>query len=162
MGEALIRTMGAALLLLGAAGAGFSEIRRGRARIGELEAVLALARHIRESIGRLNAPLSDIYASFEDLRLTENGFLPLLRTRGMAEAFEKTEWRMPERDRGILRDLAGRLGRGFPEEQTALCRFAEDRLEEDLDRLRKAAPGEERLWRSIPILSALSLILLLY
>ena len=162
MAEALIRVMGAALLLLGAAGAGFSGIRNIRARIGELEAALALVRHIRESIGRLTAPLSEIYASFADPRLTENGFLTLLRTRGMAEALEKTAWRMPERDLEILRDLAGRLGRGFPDEQCALCRYAEDRLEEDLDRLRKAAPGEERLWRSIPILSALSLLLLLY
>ena len=69
MAEALIRVMGAALLLLGAAGAGFSGIRNGRARIGELEAALALVRHIRESIGRLTAPLSEIYASFADPRL---------------------------------------------------------------------------------------------
>ena len=79
----------------------------------------------------------------------------------MAEAVEETEWRLSSGELAVLRDLASRLGRGFREEQTALCRYAGDRLEDALEKLRAEEAGRARLWRSIPLLAALSLILLL-
>ena len=161
MGELLLRSFGAVLLLAAASGWGFCEIRDGRRRILELEAVLDLIRAVREGIDRLTAPLSEIYAAYENPVLRESGFLNLLREAGMAEAVEKTEWRLSSGELAVLRDLASRLGRGFREEQTALCRYAGDRLEDALEKLRAEEDGRARLWRSIPLLAALSLILLL-
>jgi len=161
MGEVLVRCFGAVLLLAAAAGWGFCEIRDGRRHILELEAVLDLIRAVREGIDRLSAPLSEIYAAYENPVLRESGFLTLLREKGMAEAVEGTEWRLSPEELAVLRDLASRLGRGFREEQAALCRYAGDRLEDALEKRRTDEDGRARLWRSIPLLAALSLILLL-
>ena len=79
----------------------------------------------------------------------------------MEAAVGRAVWRLSDAERSILRDLAAQLGRGFREEQTALCRYAEDGLSDALERLKKETGDRERLWRSIPLLAALSLILLL-
>ena len=161
MGETVSRCVGAVLLLTAAAGWGYIEIREGRRRIRELEAVLDLIRVVREGIDRLSAPLSEIYAAYENPVLAANGFLFLLRTEGMAKAADGAGWRLSSAELDILRYLAGRLGRGFREEQTALCRYAEDRMTDALEKRRADEAGAARLWRSIPLLAALSLILLL-
>ena len=161
MGEIVIRCLGAVLLLTAAAGWGFYEIREGRQRIRELEAVRDMVRTVREGIDRLSAPLSEIYASYENPTLAACGFLHLLRTAGMERAVEDTEWRLSPAEQGILSELALHLGRGFREEQTALCRYAEDRLSDALEKRRADEDGRARLWRAIPLLAALSLILLL-
>ena len=75
-------------------------------------------------------------------------------------AAEGAAWRISAEERSILIEFGEELGRGFREEQTALCRYAEDRLAEARDRLRAESGGRERLWRTIPLLSALALILM--
>ena len=162
MREVIFRCAGAFILLSSAAGWGFSEIREGRQRLRELEAVLALIRHIRESIERYGTPLGEIFAAYDDPILARAGFLTLLRKEGMTAAADGAGLRLAETERGVVRSLGERLGRGFREEQTALCKRAEDRLAEALGKQRTEAEGRERLWRSIPILAALSLILMLY
>ena len=162
MRELIFRCAGAVVLLSASVGWGLFEIREGRRRLRELEAVLALIRHIRERIERFGTPLSEIYAAWDDPELAGTGFLTLLRTKGMEAAADGADFRLSERERGILRELGGRLGRGFREEQTALCRYAEDGLSEALDQLRADTAGRERLWRALPPLAALSLILMLY
>ncbi len=162
MREVIFRCAGAAILLASAAGWGLSEIREGRRRLKELEAVLTLIRHIRESIERYGMPLGEIYASYDDSVLARDGFLTLLRQEGLKAAADGAAGRLAESERSVVRSLGERLGRGFREEQTALCRQAEDRLAEALGKRRTEAEGRERLWRTIPILAALSLILMLY
>ena len=161
MREWLLRTTGAVLILLAAGGWGMREIREGRRRLREMDAALRFVRHIRENIDRLARPLPQIYASWEDPALVSNGFLDLLWSEGMEAAVEGAAWSLSDAERAILRDLAAQLGRGFREEQTALCRYAEDGLADALERLKKETGDRERLWRSIPLLAALSLILLL-
>ena len=161
MSEWILRAAGAVLILVSAGGWGMAEIRDGRRRLAELEAVLSLARHIRENIDRLSRPLNEIYAGWENPVLRENGFLSLLRSSGFKAAAEGAAWRISAEERSILIEFGEELGRGFREEQTALCRYAEDRLAEARDRLRAESGGRERLWRTIPLLSALALILML-
>ena len=162
MREILLRCAGAAILLTAAAGWGYFEIREERKRIRELEAVLALIRYLREHIERFGTPLSELYAAYDDPVLAQTGFLTLLRTEGMTAAADGAELRLSEGERGILSDFAGRLGRGFREEQTVLCRYAEDGLSDALGKLRSQTAGRERLWRALPVLAALSLLLMLY
>lgn len=161
MTEWLVKAAGAVLLLASAGGFGFSSIRAERYRRRELEAFLSLVRHIRENIEHLSRPLPEIYARFDDPLLAASGFLPVLRTEGFAEALERADLRLGEGERAVLGEFASSLGRGYREEQTALCRYAEGKLGEAAEALGKTAPDRERLWRSIPLLAALSLILLL-
>ena len=161
MPEWAVRGFGAALILLSAGGWGAYEIRQGRRRLKELEAVCALLRYIRENIERFSRPLAQIYASWENPALAETGFLGLLRSSGFAAAVREADWHIPAGEREILEQFGEELGKGFREEQTALCRYTEDRLAEALAAMRNDLPGRERLWRTIPLLAALSLILLL-
>ena len=162
MPEQIVRGVGALLILLSAGGWGAYEIRRGRRRLKELEAACALVRYIRENIERLSRPLAQIYASREDPVLEEIGFLGPLRTAGFGAAVREAGWHIFPAEREILAAFGEALGKGFREEQTALCRYTEDRLAESLEKAKGDLPGRERLWRSIPVLAALSLILLLF
>ena len=161
MREIVLRAAGA-LLFVGAAFLwGQSEIRAGRRRIRELEAAGALCRFIRQNIERLATPLPDIFAAYEDPVLSAIGFLPILRREGFRAAVEGADWEIGEAERAVLCSFADALGRGFREEQVSLCRYTEDRIADAADALKKSAPDRERLWRSIPVLGALSALLML-
>ena len=161
MREIVLRAAGAVLLVGAAMLWGLWEIGEGRRRIRELEAAQSLCRFICENIERLSRPLSGIYEAFEDPVLEENGFLPALRKEGFRAALGRARWRLSGGERAILSEFADGLGRGFREEQTALCRYTGDRLGDALETLRRGQKDRERLWRAIPVLFALSLLLLL-
>ncbi len=161
MREWVIKGIGAVLLLAASVGFGLWMIGEEKRKIRELDALLRLVRHIRENIGSLRRPLPRIFSSFPDPALEENGFLPLLRERGFRAAVEETPWRQEEGVRLALADFAASLGRGYAEEELSLCRYTEAKLADALAALEKAAPEREKLWRSIPALLALSVVLLL-
>ncbi|MBR4204160.1 MAG: stage III sporulation protein AB [Clostridia bacterium] len=161
MREWIVKGIGALLLLAASVGYGFSMIGEEKRKIRELRALVRLVRHIRESIDGLRRPLPQIFAAFSDPALAENGFLPLLRERGFEAAARETPWRQTEEVKRLLSDFGSSLGRGFADEELALCRYTEAKLSEALAALEKAAPDREKLWRSIPALLALSVILLM-
>ena len=159
MREWILKAAGAVLLLAAAGGYGLSRIREERLRLRELEAMAALVRTVRESIEHLSRPLPEIWARYADPFLEECGFLPVLREEGFAAALVRTG--ICSRDGDALREFAAALGKGYREEELALCRYTEERLEDRAQLLRKEAPARERLWRTIPWLAALSAVILL-
>ena len=154
------KAAGAAILLIAAGGMGWTEIREGRVRVAELRALVKLIRFIRENIERLSKPLGEIFAEYADPLLESSGFLPTARREGMERAAHSVRWHLSEEERAILYSFAAALGKGYREEQAELCRMTESRLSDAERELRESAPGRERLWRSIPVLMALSAILL--
>lgn len=160
MREFLVRAAGALLLLLSAIGLGAASIRAEKRRRRELDALLSLVRHIRENIEHFSRPLGEIYARFDNPVLAASGFLTRLRQSGMEQAVRETASDVGEEEREVLLAFAGSLGRGYREEQIALCRYTGEKLAQIAENLAKAAPDRERLWRTLPVLAALSLILL--
>ncbi len=160
MREFWIRAAGALLLLAASICFGAANIRAERKRRRELDALLALVRHIRENIEHLARPLHEIYALFDDPALASPGFLTRLRASGFPAALAETELSIGGAERAVLVPFADSLGRGYREEQIALCRYTEEKLSELAESLAKSALDRERLWRALPTLAALSLILL--
>ncbi len=160
MHEYVIRAAGAVLLLASAAGLGTVNIRAEKRRQRELDALLSLVRDIRENIEHFSRPLGEIYDRFEDPLLASSGFLTRLRQAGMETAVRESEGAVGEAERAVLLSFASSLGRGYQEEQIALCRYTEEKLAGIAESLAKSAPDRERLWRTLPVLGALSLILL--
>ena len=148
------------MLLASAAGLGVTSIRAERRRRRELDALLSLVRHIRENIEHFSRPLDEIYARFDDPLLAASGFLTRLRQAGMGTAVRESELGIGEEERAVLISFAASLGRGYREEQIALCRYTEEKLTGIAENLARSAPDRERLWRTLPVLGALSLILL--
>ncbi|MBR4186167.1 MAG: stage III sporulation protein AB [Clostridia bacterium] len=157
MREIWIRTAGAVLLLAASIGFGAANIRAERNRLRELDALLRLVRDIRENIEHFSRPLGEIWARFDDPVLEAAGFLTLLRQAGMERAVRESP--LTADVRTVLGPFASSLGRGYREEQIALCRYTEEKLSEIAQRLAESAPDRERLWRTLPVLAALSLIL---
>ena len=152
-----IRAAGALLLLAASIGFGAANIRAEKNRRRELDAILRLVRHIRENIEHFSRPLGEIWARFDDPVLDASGFLAVLRREGMEAAVRKST--LTADVRAVLSSFASSLGRGYREEQIALCRYTEEKLSGIAETLAKSAPDRERLWRTLPVLAALSLIL---
>ena len=159
MGEWILKAAGAVLLLTAAGGVGLSKIREERRRLRELEAMAALVRTVRENIEHLSRPLSEIWARIPDPFPGEPGFLSALREEGFSTALLRTE--VCSRDRDLLEEFAASLGKGYREEELALCRYTEERLTDRAAALVREAPSRERLWRTIPLLAALSALILM-
>ena len=161
MREIVLKIAGAVILLIAAVGYGALNIKANRAHLRELEAILRFLRHIRTNIEHLSRPLPEIYAGFSDAVLEENGFLPALRRDGIRSAVGAVQWRLSDGELSVLTEFAEALGRGYREEQVSLCRYTEEVLGGALEELQTSAPAQERLYRTIPVLLALSGILVL-
>ena len=159
--EWIVKAVGAALLVAASVGFGVSGVRTERRRRRELDACLALLRHIRENIGTLARPLPEIWDRFEDPVFRESGFLTVLRREGLSAALEAAPPMLGEGERALLAEFAASLGRGYREEQVALCRYTEEKLGDAAEALARSAADRERLWRSLPVLAALSAVLLM-
>ena len=66
-------------------------------------------------------------------------------------------------DKECARDIfsfAEKIGDAYRDEQTELCRYTEDRLRAVLEKRKSSAHDREKLYRTIPLLLALSVILM--
>ena len=162
MAEYGVKLAGALLLLLAAGWYGWNGIREERQRLRELEALWELVRFVRSNIGNFARPLPEIYADFRNAVLEADGFLPILREKGAEEALRSC--RIPRRDAEVGRIMEGfarGIGKGYQAEEEKLCSYTEERLAELLGKRRGETADREKLYRTIPMMLALSAALIL-
>lgn len=118
-----------------------------------------LIRYTRMQIDCFCTPKNRIFTSFHHRVLEENGFLPALRQgQEMGSAAEGT---LEDKELVSLFSRFGQeLGRGYREEQMAVCDFYLQMLQERLEGRQKALPSQVRVRRTVYISGAMLLALL--
>ena len=159
--RAAVRLIGSAVILLASAAWGFGRIRAERRKTDELAAFCGLVRYIGENIAHFSRPLPEIYADYSDEVLGRIGFLDALCVSGMEAAVRTMTVTDDEKCGREIKAFASAIGGGYREEQTQLCEYTFSRLSGVLAERRESAKSREKLYRTIPVLIALSVILML-
>ncbi len=121
----------------------------------------ALVKRIGNDIDTLKKPLNDIYADYVDELLEEAGFLADLRERGFREALEKVKKSLPDGAYDVLYPFAVRIGGMDKETESALCRGTAANLEGIINAAKEKMPEKTKMYRLLPVLCALSVVILI-
>lgn len=156
----MTKIAGAIILLCAAVGYGFVKIREERRRIAEAEALAELVKYIRDNILHYMKPLPEIFASYASPLLEENGFLPDCREKGIGAAWERAVFHLPDKLNRTMTDFAYSVGGGYREDELSLCGYTLDVIGEAVKTMRNEQDGKEKLYRTIPPLLALSVMLI--
>ncbi len=156
----MLKLIGATLVVLGGAALGrlLSEWERRRVREGE--ALIDFLRFVRVQILSFMTPRDEIFRLYENDVLANTGFLSSLKAEGnIAAAVQKTS-----ADREVVHLLTAfdrELGRSFKEGQVAACDFYIARMETCLASQKERLPAVCRIRKTVSLVGALMLTLLL-
>lgn len=154
------KIIGAALLLVAAVAYGFLRIAEERRVVAEMDALVDFIRTIRAGIAHYKKPLPEIFTSYSSGILEENGFLALCRNCGIREAWHKSGIKMPEKMQSAMTYFSEKIGSGYREDELHLCDYTLEQFEKAGQEMQREMKNREKLYRSIPPLLALSLVLL--
>lgn len=156
----MTKILGAVLLIVTSVGYGFTKIREERRKIELNDAFCELVKHIRENIAHYMKPLGEIFSSYEGGILEDCGFLGDCRTVGIRLAWERSHFHLSEKPRRLMEDFANSIGGGYREDELNLCDYTASEMEKISRAMREEAVGREKMYRTIPPLLALSVVLI--
>ena len=126
-----------------------------------LEALISFVAYTEEEITNFKTPLFRIYSEFHDSCLDKIGFIPLLRSEGIEKAKDVLKGKISESSFKDVSAFAKGLGGGYSEGQKKLCEITLKRLEKSVKDLKVSLAERVRMYRLLPILISVSVIILL-
>ena len=132
-----------------------------RKKLSTTDALIDFTEYIRSSIYTSRQPLLDIYASFKDTRLSECGFIFQLNQNGIRSAINIVSKDVTERSFSSLENLAENLGGINTETQLKLCEETSKLLREELKKQEDMYSKKEKMYKTLPLLMASSIIIMM-
>lgn len=133
-----------------------------KADIRSLEALYSMIVYIRDNIGVLIRPLPDIFQSYQNDYLEKNGFLPSVRSNGLYNAW-KNQIMLSHKNEAypLISEFSSSIGGNYCAEEVRLCDYTIERLGKLIEKNKAESKGKIKLYRTVPVLIALSVILIL-
>ena len=150
-----------ALLILGASCAvSFCLIREGAGKVTALEAVCRLIMHIKQNIETFGTPIDGILECYSSEYFEKSCFADEMRKNGIAHAASCGRIALREDAKTEFKAFAENIGKGYRDEEIRRCEYYlslfEGYLSEEKDRLKRYSP----MYRYLPPLAAMSLIII--
>lgn len=124
------------------------------------ESLLYFIRYISTSIKTARLPLTDIFETFSDPILEELGFLQSVRMYGIFESAELIKDVLSKDSYEAIMYLGKNLGGIDTESQLGICSYAEEILSKDAEIIKKDLREKKKMYRLLPILAGMSVIIL--
>ncbi len=159
--ETVMKFSGAASMVFAAVFYGFIKIRDVRRGICELSAFCELVKYIGDNIEHFMKPIPDIITSYSNAYLDSCGFLPDARMHGLYNAWEASDFILNDEARSLLDEFFLSVGKGYVDDELRLCEYTSKRLCAVLDSVRISAKDKERIYKTIPLMLAASVVLIL-
>lgn len=155
----MIKWMGALVLLLASVGYGTLCIGEERKRYHLLFGTVAFVERIGENVRHFAKPLSEIYGLCAGT--VPDAFLQLCQKEGIRSAWEKSPLTLHEGWGEVMENFCFHIGTSFHEDCVHLCDYTLGQLEKEAQKQKEELGKKEKLYRTLPPLGALSLVLLM-
>lgn len=153
--------IGVVLLLTSALGISLYLMAEGKQRITALEAVCSLIGFIRQNIKTFGTPLDGILDSCRIEYFEKISFGPLLRQKGLAVAAKECTFPIDRNAKLEFEAFAESAGKGYRDEEIKRCEYYLSRFEAYLATEKERFHRLRPMYRYLPILGALSVIIML-
>ena len=130
-------------------------------RLAQLEDILSLIRYIKINIESFMTPISKILISFDRYSSSSREFTETAQKHGLQYAADHCTLELGENALRILKDFSQRIGSGYKEDEIRLCEFAYNSLFEIYGQEKEEAKTKNKMVKTLPIMSALSIALML-
>ncbi len=136
-------------------------IRDQRNRLREAEALYDMVSCIRDNIEHLMKPLPEIFQNYTNTYLESCGFLPTVRKSDLRTAWTEHTFAVSGETYRLIDEFIRNLGSGYRTEELRLCEYTLGRLRKNLDHMQGDAVNQRKLYKTVPMMFALSIILIL-
>ena len=157
----LVKWIGSGTIIVAAWLFSISMIHSHKKILRELEALSNMVQYIRDNIDHLMKPLPDIFLSYQNDYLETIGFLPRIRHTSLKQAWEEQSFSFSGESVLLLSEFVRTIGSSYRTEELRLCDYTLTRLNEMLEHLRRDSSNRLKLYKTVPTMFALSVILIL-
>ena len=161
MTQIIVKLIGAATLLVTSVYYGQVKITAERVRITKLSALADMVKFIGEKIEHFSTPLPEILSEYSNSYLDRIGYLESVRSHGLNKTVSDLELSEADTEYILVMQFADSIGKGYKDEEVSLCKYTHMKLAECEVKLSSALKDKEKLYRTIPPMLALSVILIL-
>ena len=155
------RIFGALLIIGASVYMGHFIASYGKRKLRSTEEALLLIKYIRRNIEAYLTPVGEILKGYTSEYLEICGFADAMRESGLKTAVEGEYLELPQAVKDDLSAFAEKLGSGYAEDELKMCDYYIGRLEESAAAAREKLTVNGRLYRLLPPIGGLSLIILL-
>lgn len=164
MTELIIKTAGSATLVFSTIYYGAVMIREERSKLTTADAICEMMRYVRDNIEHFMKPLPDIFASYRNDALERTGFLADVRENGLKYAQIDRHFGKNSVDTevlAVLNDFCGKIGGGYRDDEIRLCDYSIAQIEKRTAKMKDDFSSKAKIYRTLPPLFALSVLLIL-
>ncbi len=157
----MFKWLGAGSLMTAAAIFSICLIREHRKKLLELEAFFDMISCIRDNIEHLMKPLPEIFQNYNHTYLDSCGFLKNVRETNLQQAWEKYTCSLGGESFRLIDEFVRNIGKGYRTEELRLCEYTLGRLRKLMDHVQADTANQLKLYKTVPMMFALSVILIL-
>ena len=158
----VVYTLAGSAILLGAAFLwGCERTSKEKKKLSIIGELNSLVRYIESHIRNFRTPLFDIYEQYSSKELMKCGFIETMRADGFLAAVSKVEGILPVETVDHLKKFGKMIGNGYEKEQSELCLFLSEQLLAKEKKLYGELPKKVKMYRLLPVLLAVTVIILL-
>ncbi len=132
-----------------------------RNKINTTEALIDFTEYIRTSIYTSRMPLPEIYTSFENRILLERGFIHQLNQHGLKSALKTVSECISDKSLASLNSFSENIGGMNTDTQLKLCEETSKLLMEEYKKQEDTFSKKEKMYKTLPILFATSIIIMM-
>ncbi len=153
----MLRVIGGACLLISGLFVGLQLRRTDEVKITRMAVVVSLLRHAQRKISLFNTPTDELFADFSET--ADKDTARILQTMSTKDAVERIACIL-EADGDILRKFWRDVGAGYKADALATCQYCIETMEERLNQAKETFSKRKSLYLSLPVLLAISVIVL--
>ncbi len=156
-----MKMLGGVILLITALYYSKTKQQQEQTKLTILTELCDLFGYLQKNIEHFSSPLGDLFRSYTSPALAKWNFYTVWQEHSLAKAV----CQLPGLSEGIrktLTDYDTKAGQGYKEEELQLCRYTREILSEELQRKRQESGGKNKLYKTMPFLLVLSIVLLFW
>ena len=157
----MLKLAGSVLILISCYFVGNSLSKKEEMTLLVTKALISFVAYVGASIKTMRLPLKNIYSLFENETLSKIGFTDALNEQGLPDALETIKNTLSNETLSAMKYLQDNLGGMDLNDQLNLCVYVEGKLKEELEAINKTYIEKKRMYRLLPILCGLSVIILI-
>ena len=157
----MISALGGIVLLMCAFSYGIERSRVEREYLLLTEALADFVMYIGQQIETFRTPLYKIYEEYSNERFEKEIFFEVLRAKGFYEALLSIRDKLPRDVFSVLEKFSRAIGAGYEKGQAELCAYTVEGLKKMILERKERYDSRMRMYRLLPLLLALSFVILL-
>lgn len=161
MSSAIIKFIGSVFVISAAVYFGLRKIETERDKIRELIAFSDMIKFIHDNILHFRRPLPEIFSDYRNKYLDKKHLLEHIRIYGIKESLDGYSFAVGSAERDLIISFSQKIGSGYVDDELNLCKYTFEKLLEKGSEMQNEMKNTEKMYLTIPVILALSVILIL-